>query len=67
MLSIDGVIHAAHLFFGDLSTECFQSLPNFGMFLGGGSPHQRHGVVRREIVLVVFEHDESQCVNQTVG
>ena len=28
--------------------------------------NQRHGVIRREVVLVIFKDDQPECVNETI-
>src|SRR5262245_23251659 len=57
VLTVYGIVHAAHLFLGDFSSKLSESFTDFGMFHYDFIPQNGHGVIRRKIVFVVFQYD----------
>src|SRR6478609_7569449 len=55
VLAVDGFVHGTHVVRGDAAGERLQCSPDLGPASEGFVAHQGDGLVRREIVAVVFE------------
>jgi hypothetical protein len=66
MLGVDGIVQAAHVSSGDFSGEIGEGGAKLGKPRKCGLADDGNGVVRRKIVKVVGEWDETQRVNEAV-
>ena len=67
MIGVDLSVEAAHVGGGEFVVEIGEGGAEFGKFFERVVANDRDGVVRREIVAIVFEGDEMQGVDQAVG
>src|ERR1035437_9714735 len=67
MLSFDRVVQSLHLLVGNLSRQLGQDLGQLRMPLQSLRAYYRHRLIRRKIMSVVFQHEQTQSRNQPVG
>ncbi len=67
MLTVDRVIQLLHFGIGNLVCELIEGKPNLRMLLQRLLADHRHRFVRREIVTVIREHEETECRDKAVG
>ncbi len=66
LIGVDLSIEAAHIGGGEFVVEISESGAEFGKFFEGVVADDGDGVVRREIVAIIFEGDEMEGVDQAV-
>src|ERR1700678_4114408 len=66
MLAVNGFIHGAHVFSGDLAGERIERILNLRPALQRVLPYQWNGLVRRKIMAIIFESPESEGLNRPV-
>ena len=67
MLAIHRVVEAAHVVIGNLSCQFIQRLSHLRMACQHLRPNDRHGFVRREVVAIVFQNEQIQRGDQSIG
>ena len=67
MIGVDLSVEVAHICGGEFVVEIGEGGAELGEFFEGVVANDGDGVVRREIVAIVFEGDEMERVNQAVG
>src|SRR6201987_2712719 len=67
MLAIDSIVQLLHFRVRDLVSQFRKDLRNFGVVADGLLPDHRDSLIRREIVPVVFEHEQIQRRNEPVS
>ena len=66
MQSVHRVVHAAHIVGGDAAASLSNAVPAAVYLASNVRTHDRHGVIGREVMAVVFEHDQAQRRDQPV-
>ena len=67
VLAVDRVVELAHVVIGNLSREFIQRFSHLRMARQHLLPNDRHGLVRREVVAIVFQNEQIQRRDQSVG
>ena len=67
LLAVDRVVHLAHVVGRDASGKTVEGRARRGASAEEFRPHDRHGVVRRKVVAVIVEHNQSERGDQAVG
>src|SRR5580700_770039 len=63
MLPVDRLIHRAHVLGRHFAGQRLKSLAHLRPTCQGLIPHQRHGLIWREVVTIVLERSEAELLN----
>src|SRR5260370_13061475 len=67
VLAVHGVIHPPHVALGHTPGKVGERSAQRGNAVERGAAHDRHRIVGREVMPVVFERHKIQRINQSVG
>src|ERR1700722_7851491 len=66
MLSVHSFIHGSHIIGCNSASECVEGCADLGPSLEGVSSHQRHGLIRREVMAIVLKGGQIEGLDRSV-